>query len=260
MDKTTQELSRVSIAPEIISALVTKGDLSGLDQVQKIQYYNAYCQRLGLDPLTQPFKILSLNGKQVLYCDRSGAQQLNKLHGVSHEIKTRSTENDLFVVTCRASLPDGRFTDSIGAVNVTGLKGDGLANAMMKSETKAKRRATLDLLGLGILDETETETIPMANTVDLKSCDDLRDDYLLLLDQLESVAGGYDAKLLPDNWKKEQNAENFLAAIRHISKILNDEKELRRGTITPHTVADIGKAVKERADRDDFQEARKSKV
>ncbi|RYE14076.1 MAG: hypothetical protein EOP45_20185, partial [Sphingobacteriaceae bacterium] len=31
---------------------------------------------------------------------------------------------------------------------------------MMKAETKAKRRATLDLLGLGILDETETESIP----------------------------------------------------------------------------------------------------
>jgi predicted transglutaminase-like cysteine proteinase len=36
---------------------------------------------------------------------------------------------------------------------------------MMKAETKAKRRATLDLLGLGILDESETETIPGATTV-----------------------------------------------------------------------------------------------
>lgn len=80
-----------TIDPEIISALVTKGDLSGLNPQQKITYYNAYCQRLGLDPLTQPFKLLSLNGKQVLYCDRSGAQQLNKLHNVSHEIKTRSS-------------------------------------------------------------------------------------------------------------------------------------------------------------------------
>lgn len=248
-----------SFDAEIITALVTKGDLSGLNPQQKIAYYNAYCQRLGLDPLAQPFKILSLNGKQVLYCDRSGAQQLNKLHKVSHEIKTRSTDNDLFVVTCRASLPDGRFTDSIGAVNVTGLKGDNLANAMMKSETKAKRRATLDLLGLGILDETETETIPMAQTIDLKSCDELRDDYLYLLDQLESVAGGYDTKLLPDNWKKEQNSENFLAAIKHVAKLVDDEREVRRGLITPHKVKDIGEAAKAAADRDDFHEERKSK-
>jgi len=156
-------------------------------------------------------------------------------------------------------MPDGRFTDSIGAVNITGLKGDNLANAMMKSETKAKRRATLDLLGLGILDETETETIPMAQTVDLKSCEELKDDYLYLLEQLESVAGGYDSKLLPDNWKKEQNSENFLAAIKHVSKIVDDEKEVRRGLITPHTVEDIGKAAKHAADKDDFYEDRKSK-
>ena len=32
----------------------------------------------------------------------------------------------------------------------------------MKSETKAKRRVTLSLCGLGMLDETEIETIPSA--------------------------------------------------------------------------------------------------
>ncbi len=248
--------SKLPIAPEIISALVTKGDLSGLDQVQKIQYYNAYCQRLGLDPLTQPFKILNLKGKEVLYCDRSGTQQLNKLHNVSHEIQTRESANDLRIVTCRASLPTGRFQDAIGVVSIAGLSGELLSNALMKAETKAKRRATLDLLGLGILDETETQDVIIAEE---KTCDALKYDYLTLLDQLESVAGGYDAKLLPDNWKKEQNVENFLTAIRHVSKVLDDERELRRGTITPHTVADIGRAVKERADRDDFQEDRKSK-
>ena len=32
----------------------------------------------------------------------------------------------------------------------------------MKAETKAKRRATLSICGLGMLDETEIETIPDA--------------------------------------------------------------------------------------------------
>ena len=36
------------------------------------------------------------------------------------------------------------------------------ANVLMKAETKAKRRATLSILGLGMLDETEIETIPAA--------------------------------------------------------------------------------------------------
>jgi hypothetical protein len=40
------------------------------------------------------------------------------------------------------------------------LKGDALANALMKCETKAKRRVTLSLASLGWLDETELDTIP----------------------------------------------------------------------------------------------------
>ena len=42
------------------------------------------------------------------------------------------------------------------------LKGEALANAMMKAETKAKRRATLSICGLALLDELEVETIPNA--------------------------------------------------------------------------------------------------
>ena len=33
----------------------------------------------------------------------------------------------------------------------------------MKAETKAKRRSTLDLLGLGVLDETEVQSIVTSN-------------------------------------------------------------------------------------------------
>lgn len=149
--------------------LFLKGDLSVLSPEEKMSYYNEYCNRLGLDPFTQPFKLLKLNGKETLYCDRSGTQQLSKLHGVSHEIKSREVINDCYVVTAKASV-DGRSTDSIGAVNILNVSGDALCNAMMKAETKAKRRATLDLLGLGVLDESEIHSIPNAttSTIELK--------------------------------------------------------------------------------------------
>jgi hypothetical protein len=126
---------------------------------------------MGLDPFTKPFDILRLNGKEVLYCTRSGTQQLNKLHKVSHLITSRDTnaEAGVYIVTSKASLPDGRCTESLGAVNIAGLKGEAYANAIMKAETKAKRRATLDLLGLGVLDESEAETIPNATTVALQT-------------------------------------------------------------------------------------------
>lgn len=163
--------SETKLAPRTsdgtLEKLILKGDLSSLNPAEKIQYYNGFCQRLGLDPFTQPFKILKLNGKEVLYCDRSGTQQLSKLHSVSHEIKAREVLSDCYVVTAQASTPDGRHTESIGAVAIASLKGDALCNAMMKAETKAKRRATLDLLGLGVLDETEIETIPVARVADV---------------------------------------------------------------------------------------------
>jgi hypothetical protein len=132
---------------------------------------------MGLDPFTKPFDILRLNGKEVLYCTRSGTQQLNKLHKVSHLITSRDTnaEAGVYIVTSKASLPDGRCTESIGAVNIAGLKGEAYANAIMKAETKAKRRATLDLLGLGVLDESEAESIPNATTVALQTMVDNKD-------------------------------------------------------------------------------------
>lgn len=153
----------------IANQLILQGDLSKLSAGDKVRYYNGYCERMGLDPFTKPFDILRLNGKEVLYCTRSGTQQLNKLHKVSHLITSRDTNQDagVYIVTSKASLPDGRCTESLGAVNIAGLKGEAYANAIMKAETKAKRRATLDLLGLGVLDESEAESIPNASTVAL---------------------------------------------------------------------------------------------
>lgn len=155
----------------IANQLILQGDLSKLSANDKVKYYNGYCERMGLDPFTKPFDILRLNGKEVLYCTRSGTQQLNKLHKVSHLITSRDTNQEagVYIVTSKASLPDGRCTESIGAVNIAGLKGEMYANAIMKAETKAKRRATLDLLGLGVLDESEAESIPNATTVALNT-------------------------------------------------------------------------------------------
>ena len=81
--------------------------------------------------------------------------------------------DDVYVVTAEAtrpssSHPDGFVTDSsIGAVPITGLRGEALANAQMKAETKAKRRVTLSITGLSLLDETEAVTIPETRFAEL---------------------------------------------------------------------------------------------
>lgn len=42
-----------------------------------------------------------------------------------------------------------------------------MANALMKAETKAKRRVTLSICGLGLLDESEIDTMKGAETYDV---------------------------------------------------------------------------------------------
>lgn len=81
---------------------------------------------------------------------------------MSVTIAARELVDGIYVVTARAEMPGGRVDESIGAVPVDKLQGEAKANAFMKCETKAKRRVTLSICGLGMLDETETVTIPGA--------------------------------------------------------------------------------------------------
>lgn len=149
---------------EIIQKLVLDGDLSKMDQNQKVTYYKQFCESLGLNPLTQPFQLLNFQGKQRLYATKDCTEQLRKLHGVSIVELTTQELRGVFVVTAKAQDKNGKTDASTGAVQIEGLKGDALANALMKAETKAKRRVTLSICGMGILDEAEIETMPGAAT------------------------------------------------------------------------------------------------
>ena len=148
------------LPPEVVETVVIGGDVAVLDAGQRAEYYAAVCRSLGLNPLTKPFEYLNLNGKLRLYALRDCADQLRRLHGISIYIANRERMSDIYVVTARAKDHQGREDESTGAVTVGNLKGDALANALMKAETKAKRRVTLSIAGLGWLDETELETIP----------------------------------------------------------------------------------------------------
>lgn len=143
-----------------IESVLIGGDLSKLTAEQRTSYYNAVCHSLGLNPLTQPFAYINLNGKLRLYALKDATEQLRKIHGVSITDVSTSRLEDVFIVTAKAQDKTGRTDAATGAVAIGNLKGEALANALMKAETKAKRRATLSICGLGMLDETEAETIP----------------------------------------------------------------------------------------------------
>lgn len=157
--------TRNDVTESVELALVT-GDLSKLDSADRLIYYRRLCESLGLNHLTQPFAYLNLNGKLTLYATRTATDQLRRLNNVSIAITGRDRVDDVYIVTARATTPDGRSDESTGVVTLGALKGDALANALMKCETKAKRRVTLSLCGLGWMDETEVETVPGAVRVD----------------------------------------------------------------------------------------------
>ena len=145
-----------------IESVLVAGDLAKLTGDQRLAYYQRLCESLGLNPLTQPFQYLQLSGKLVLYATKSCTEQLRQLHGVSITGVTSAQVGDVYTVTATAQDKAMRTDCATGAVAIAGLKGDALANGLMKAETKAKRRVTLSLCGLGILDESEIETIPGA--------------------------------------------------------------------------------------------------
>lgn len=168
-----------------ISSLILTGDLRQLSSEEKMQYYGKLCKSLGLNPLTKPFDYIILNGKEILYANKNCAEQLRLLHGISVVDSTQEIINNMCIVKVKVQDKNGRYDIGTGVVPLGNLSGDALANALMKAETKAKRRATLSLCGLGMLDETELETINIQHTEpELKNIVDNRAEAIEKLKKL----------------------------------------------------------------------------
>ena len=158
-----------SLPDNVLEGVVVGGDLSKLNATQRLAWYKARCEAAGLDPRTQPFQYLNLQGKLSLYATKAATDQLISNRKLTVEIRDRRHDRDMgiFEVHCRVSFADGHHVEDFAAVNVKGLQGEPFCNALMKGITKAKRRTVLSACGLGMLDESEIETIPNAVRVDL---------------------------------------------------------------------------------------------
>lgn len=164
-----------------IEQVLLGGDMSGLTVDERLEYYNATCKSLGLNPLTRPFEYIVFRpgadgddspasdtraGKMVLYARADCTAQLRKIHGIGVSKLEKVREGEYYYVT--ASVVDKYGKPDIGTGVVwlknrktkADLTGVDLANAMMRAETKAKRRATLSCAGLGMMDESEIEDLP----------------------------------------------------------------------------------------------------
>jgi hypothetical protein len=161
----TDKLAAQDQADEALNKFLTTGDISLIPPGQQGRFLAEYALRLGLDPLTQPFEILTLNGKKILYAKKSCSDQLRKINGISIEIvKTEfinvegQMQNRWLLCHVRATMEDPktgkpRSDEDYGMVDF-GSEGMQL-NGHKKAVTQAKRRVTLSICGLGLPDESE---------------------------------------------------------------------------------------------------------
>lgn len=148
-----------SVQTNKIEAALIGNDLSRLSDSERLSYYKQVCDSVGLNYLTNPFSYIILNGKLRLYATKDAAEQLRKIHRVSIQIVSKEIIGDAYVVHVKGKDKDGTEDEATGIVPISGIKGEALANAMLKAETKAKRRVTLSICGLGMLDENELSSI-----------------------------------------------------------------------------------------------------
>lgn len=153
---------------EAMEAMLVKGDLSKFSLEERNRFLFNLSKSLGLNPAMKPFDIMKTqDGRLLPYANKGAAEQLRGIKGVSLRViydgplMLGATANpDVYVYRIEASMPDGRVDVATGAVGIKGLQGEALANAIMKCETKGKRRVTFSILGLNMLDETEVDSIP----------------------------------------------------------------------------------------------------
>lgn len=201
------------VPSHVIESLVLNGDLSKMNSEQKVTFYNGICKSLGLNPLTQPFEIINLKGKLKMYAKKDATDQLRKVYGVSVTSLKKEQIGDIYMVTAEGQDRTGRTDSAIGAVTIANLMGENLANAIMKAETKAKRRLTLSICGLGMLDETEVdsitsnvENVPNNHTTNIDCVDPTNEKDV---NELEQMINSISDTRVPSSLFGGQSKEDF---------------------------------------------------
>jgi len=199
------------------------GDLSKLTPAQRVQYYKRTCESLGLNPLTRPFDYITLNNKLQLYAKKDATDQLRSIKGVSIDDVDLQEVGETFVVKVKGHDITGRSDVEIGVVRKSDMQGN-LANAQMKAVTKAKRRLTLSLCGLGWLDETEVETIPDAKTITVSENGEIVDNENIEQDKKKTrFFTPEQLQAIMDAFPEDIKATNHAVALLSLSQKLTAE-------------------------------------
>lgn len=147
-------------------AVAANRDTAGLRPEHRGALLNELARALKLNPLTKPVIFLKTGQGESIYVTRQGADQIAARLRLNRETVVGPEVRDIlgvkvFFCQVRVTAPDGRSemaTATLPAVDV--LMG------LMKVETKAKRRATLSIAGLGMLSEEDAEEMGIDAAID----------------------------------------------------------------------------------------------
>jgi hypothetical protein len=145
-----------------LDPVIVIGDLILLDPEQRIQFYVQVCETMGLDARTRPlqyFEQIDRNGKRnlILYALRAASAQLRAKHGLSVKLSPAEFSSEAVIFTATVTGSNGQTDSAVGVESLKGFTGKEYADRIMAAQTKAKRRAILDFVGSGMLDESEVE-------------------------------------------------------------------------------------------------------
>ena len=152
-----------SLLEQILADAQAAGkDTSTLSREDRSALLVGLARKLGLNALSGAVMFLKTNGRETLYVTKQGTDQIAAREKLRRETIKGPEVIEIEkrkVVLCqvRATHPDGRSEVSTATLALSDV-----VNDLMKCETKAKRRATLSVCGLGLLAEDEIETIPGA--------------------------------------------------------------------------------------------------
>lgn len=135
------------------------GDFSVLSNEERNIFVEHICETYGLDKSSVPVRFVTDNkSKKVIpYLARTATDQLRMNLNISViEQNVQFSPNGIAcIVTVKVQDDKGRTDMDVGSVFLGNATGDDYAKQIMSCVTKAKRRATISLSGIGILDEAE---------------------------------------------------------------------------------------------------------
>jgi hypothetical protein len=167
------------------------GNVSQLNDTEKDFVLSKLCERYDLDPILRPFDLISFRGVAKFYMTASATNQLADKKKLSRKVVSIELDAEKMIARCsvQVSDPSGRCEDSNAFISIGKylppskdnpvmkkvlLDGEDLANALLKLETKAKRRATLSFFGIldAGADFEDKPTVQPDPFIDVKDSED----------------------------------------------------------------------------------------